>query len=115
MKIGLTYTGSDVKHESYLRWLKENEDIEIIKLSADDRNENAINECDALVLSGGVDIHPELYQGRLNYNESPPGGWRKDRDEFEKKMLESALEKKMPILGVCRGLQLINIFFGGSL
>jgi hypothetical protein len=38
MKIGLTYTGSNEKHQNYVRWLQADEDIEIVKLSAEDNN-----------------------------------------------------------------------------
>jgi putative glutamine amidotransferase len=114
MIIGLTYTGYGEKHQNYVKWLKEKgPGIEVIKLSAEgDRN---VGQCDALVLSGGVDIHPELYGGSLVYTKQPRGGWKKDRDGFEREAFELALDRKMPVLGVCRGLQLINVLQKGTL
>ena len=53
---------------------------------------------DGIVLSGGDNI-----------------GENKKRDETENKILNYALEKKIPIIGVCRGMQLINKYFGGKL
>src|SRR5450631_4329574 len=114
MTIGLTYTGYGEKHQNYVKWLKEKgPGIEVIKLSAEG-NRN-VGQCDALVLSGGVDIHPELYGGGLVYAKQPRGGWKKDRDAFEREAFELALDRKMPVLGVCRGLQLINVLQKGTL
>ncbi|MBN8851743.1 MAG: hypothetical protein BGO55_05535 [Sphingobacteriales bacterium 50-39] len=118
MKIGLTYTGTPEKHANYERWLKDGKNIEVIKLSAGDNNLTAVDSCDALVLSGGIDIHPSFYGGGEDYS---PGiskegvSWQKERDEFEIKALERAWEQKKPVLGVCRGLQLINVVRGGTL
>jgi len=112
MRIGLTYTGADEKHNNYVRWLKDgDEDIEVVKLSLD---EAPVSDYDALVLSGGVDIHPSFYEGGMDYAQRPDR-WREDRDEFEKKILERAWERGIPVLGVCRGLQLINVCCGGTL
>ena len=111
MRIGLTYTGTPEKHNNYVRWLQDGEDIEVIELVA----AGDVDSCDALVLSGGVDIHPSLYGGGLEYPESPRDGWRKERDELEKAALERAWRQGKPVLGVCRGLQLINVACGGTL
>jgi putative glutamine amidotransferase len=110
MTIGLTYTGTDWKHENYVRWLRDGEDIEVIKLA---REDGEFAECDALVLSGGVDIHPDLYGGALEYRENR--GWNRARDEFEVEVLKAAWGRGLPVLGVCRGLQLINVVKGGTL
>ena len=114
MKIALTYTGSDEKHNNYVRWLRANDDIDIIKISTGDNNLQEINNCDALVLSGGVDIHPEFYHQNTSYDNAPQT-FNKERDELEIAAFQSALENNKPILGICRGLQLINCIFGGSL
>jgi putative glutamine amidotransferase len=121
MKIGLTYTGGPVKHANYVTWIRgvrNNEvsrDIEVIKLSAGDDNFEDIRNCGGLVLSGGVDIHPSLYGGSDAYAKAPSGGWKKDRDLFEQSVLEYALGRGVPVLGICRGMQLINVMLGGTL
>jgi putative glutamine amidotransferase len=114
MKIGLTYTGYGEKHQNYVRWLKGNDPgISVIKLSVDG-DANDITQCDALVLSGGIDIHPEMYGGQSAYIKRP-AAWKKDRDDFERSVFEFALKHDMPVLGVCRGLQLINVVLHGTL
>ncbi|MES1159679.1 MAG: gamma-glutamyl-gamma-aminobutyrate hydrolase family protein [Bacteroidota bacterium] len=115
MRIGLTYTGSEEKHNNYVRWLKgQDESIEVIRLSAAD-DPGLLQHCDGLVLSGGVDIEPSLYGGSFHYEKSPVNGWQKDRDLFEQSALLSAWEMGLPVLGVCRGLQLINVSCRGTL
>jgi putative glutamine amidotransferase len=114
MKIGLTYTGRGEKHLNYVRWLKDRDPgIEVIKLGVGvDRD--AITRCEGLVLSGGVDIHPEFYGGSKDYVKAPEK-FRKDRDLFERSVFDYALEHRLPVLGVCRGLQLMNVLCGGTL
>jgi putative glutamine amidotransferase len=115
MKIALTRTESDDKHPNYVKWLMNNEDIEVITFSVDKNNTDDIATCDALVLSGGVDIHPVFYGGSLQYPHKPKNGWKKERDLFEKNLFTSALDHSIPVLGICRGLQLINIALDGTL
>jgi len=67
---------------------------------------------DGLLLSGGQDISPEFY------NEKPIeelGEVDPDRDSWELNLFKEAYKKKLPVLGICRGMQLINVALGGSL
>ncbi|ARS90820.1 type 1 glutamine amidotransferase [Natrarchaeobaculum aegyptiacum] len=62
-------------------------------------------ELDGVVVTGGNDF-AHLEDGT---NVAP------ERDEFERTLLEAAIDRNLPVLGVCRGLQLLNLHFGGSL
>ncbi len=115
MKIGLTRTENPEKHQYYIDWLKGNDDIEIVTISADHSNPDDIKNFDALVLSGGADIYPEIYGGSLEYDHLPKKGWKRDRDFFEMSAFETALEQSIPVLGICRGLQLVNVVLKGTL
>jgi len=74
--------------------------------------EDALSRLDCLVLSGGGDIDPARYGAQRRLETTSVRG---DRDEAELALLKTALAARMPILGICRGMQLINVAFGGSL
>jgi len=117
MNIGLTYTGSEEKHQHYVRWLKQSDPgIGIITLSAETKeNKGSITDCDALVLSGGIDIHPGYYNSNHFVYPNMPQQFYEKRDAFERSVFAAAQKKHIPVLGVCRGLQLINCILGGNL
>jgi putative glutamine amidotransferase len=71
-----------------------------------------LERIDALVLGGGADIDPEG-QGVEAHAETV--GTNPDRDRFEIALALGALERDMPLLGVCRGMQVLNVACGGSL
>jgi len=95
------------------------------------RNKEELDSCvfDGLVLGGGADIEPLRCGARLlsapkrsligavRWRLSAVGGTGidKQRDALEFRALERALAKQAPVLGICRGCQLINIFCGGTL
>jgi putative glutamine amidotransferase len=112
MKIGLTRTENEEKHQFYIDWLKGHDDIDIITLTPG--SDLTTKDLDALVLSGGWDIHPDFYKGSHDYDHKP-GSWKKERDSFETSLLTSALNDNIPVLGICRGLQVINVALGGTL
>ncbi|MRJ02900.1 MAG: gamma-glutamyl-gamma-aminobutyrate hydrolase family protein [Epsilonproteobacteria bacterium] len=67
-------------------------------------------EFDALIISGGIDICPSLYNGEERGIPCNP-----KRDEKEMELLDRAVRQGLPVLGICRGMQLINVYFGGTL
>ena len=68
--------------------------------------------CDGLILTGGDDIDPALYgEAILNDTVFPAP----ERDAREPKLCAYALERDLPVLGICRGLQIFNVFMGGTL
>lgn len=115
MKIGLTYTGSDDKHQNYQRWLEGNGTaVHVVKLSETDNNKSDFDDCDGLLLSGGIDINPKWYNGNPVYA-GRPEQWNDARDSFEMDLLKTSLANQLPVLGICRGLQLINVLLNGTL
>ena len=67
--------------------------------------------CDGLLLSGGVDLNPALYKedvnGAVDINN--------ERDAHEMMLLDAFVKAGKPVFGICRGCQLINVYFGGTL
>jgi putative glutamine amidotransferase len=117
MNIGLTYTGTEEKHNNYIRWLKQGDGApDIITLSAETKeNKGNIKDCDALVLSGGIDIHPGYYNSDNFVYPNMPQQFYEKRDAYERGVFADAQKRKIPVLGICRGLQLINCILGGNL
>lgn len=71
-----------------------------------------MSHIDTLLLAGGCDLAPSLY-GAVP---SPYlGTVVPERDAFEYRLLAEALRQQVPVLGICRGIQVINVFFGGTL
>ncbi len=111
-KIGLVSYSQKITN--YTSWLSSlGGDIELVKLHHDNDNASRLNECSGLVLTGGDDINPVLYGE--NNNEGLSKGIDDKRDTFEYKLLEIADKNRIPTLGICRGLQISNVFYGGSL
>jgi putative glutamine amidotransferase len=67
---------------------------------------------DGLLLPGSRDMDPEYYNERPHPKLRPMS---LERTEMEFAVLENAVNNKMPVLGICGGMQLLNVFFGGSL
>ena len=107
--------GEGSNYHNYENWMKEEPGVEIIKLSYHLDNINEIEKCDGIILTGGGDINPQLYHqpGFLSYID--PNDIDVNRDEFEWKIMQHIEEKQKPLLGICRGLQLANVYFGGLL
>jgi putative glutamine amidotransferase len=67
---------------------------------------------DGLLLAGGSDIDPGSYGAQP---EPETGNTRRERDRFEIALARGAVERAIPVLGVCRGMQLLNVARGGTL
>jgi putative glutamine amidotransferase len=70
-----------------------------------------LEHLDGVIVSGGDDIHPGLYGSE----ELADKEYDHDRDELEQSYIRYALDEKLPLMGICRGYQLINVMMGGSL
>ena len=67
--------------------------------------------CDGLLLSGGVDLNPALYNEDVNGSVDI----NNERDAHEMMLLDAFVKAGKPVFGICRGCQLINVYFGGTL
>jgi putative glutamine amidotransferase len=74
--------------------------------------ERVIGRLDGLVLSGGGDVDPALYAAGPHPRTTRV---QPDRDAAELALLRAAVDGGLPVLGICRGLQLLNVFRGGTL
>lgn len=72
----------------------------------------AVEGLDGLILGGGAHVHPSLYGQEI---EVEGGRYDRARDRLEIAALQVARESKVPVLAICRGMQLVNIAYGGSL
>lgn len=112
--IGISF--SEAKYSNYPAWIiGENSSIEIVALSWEKQNVEDLNKCHGLLLTGGVDIDPFFYEPSILNYPNQPAEWNRKRDLFEMDLFNSSTQKKIPILGVCRGLQLVNVALGGTL
>ncbi|HEX2128710.1 MAG TPA: gamma-glutamyl-gamma-aminobutyrate hydrolase family protein [Solirubrobacterales bacterium] len=74
--------------------------------------EQLLGLLDALVLAGGADVDPALYGARP---EPETQAHNPDRDAFELALALAALDRDLPLLGICRGMELLNVACGGTL
>jgi putative glutamine amidotransferase len=69
-------------------------------------------EIDGVIFSGGVDVDPERYGGRLEHARSQSDRYR---DDLEIRLARIVRERGIPALAICRGVQVVNVAFGGTL
>ncbi|MDK1473512.1 gamma-glutamyl-gamma-aminobutyrate hydrolase family protein [Streptomyces sp. 549] len=74
--------------------------------------EAVVARLDALVVSGGPDVEPVHYAAEPGPHTGPPA---RERDRWELALIRAALDAGLPLLGVCRGMQLLNVALGGTL
>lgn len=103
---------SNSSFANYVKWI-ELTGLPFEILDWEKNSFDQINSCSSLLLTGGADIFPEFYtdwEDGKNRSDYIP-----ERDGFEFRLLDFALEKRMPILAICRGMQLLNCRLNGSL
>jgi putative glutamine amidotransferase len=84
-----------------------------VLLPVDDRHPlELLDRIDGLLVIGGADIDPSMYGEELD---AKTESTYPDRDAFELALLSEAIERGLPVLGICRGMQALNVARGGSL
>lgn len=104
------------KYANYSRWIEAGgSDIETVELNRRHNYAANLDRCNAIVFTGGEDVHSSLY----NMPEYLPYCYAHDmsleRDEFETVLIHHADKNRLPVLGICRGLQFINVHYGGTM
>jgi len=113
LKIGIT---DCKKYKNYEHWLlNAPQGVKVIQLSYHQNNLEDVDQCDGIVLSGGEDVHPDRYKRPDLVQHLNEHNINITRDDFEWQVVKRSIELRKPILGICRGLQLMNVYLGGSL
>jgi putative glutamine amidotransferase len=114
MVVGVTDCG--VKFDNYIRWLETSGRLmQIVKLSAALNNGGQADQCDGVVLTGGGDIHPRFFGRPDAIEEIDATKVDEYRDEFELKVVERLIRRGAPLFGICRGMQVVNVYQGGDI
>jgi putative glutamine amidotransferase len=103
------------KYDNYAKWIAQEPDVEAVKLGYKQDTFGDIKRCHGILLSGGEDVHPKFYNRPEYLSYCYLDDVDEKRDEFELEVIRYTQEKKLPLFGICRGLQIANVFFGGSL
>ncbi len=116
LKIAMSKARSANDFGNYGKWLKSADTsliiIDMYSLPMDSALK-VLAGCSGLLLNGGADVYPGLYNKEEDTSKCGKIDFKRDSLEFA--LIKIALEMKLPILGVCRGLQILNIYNGGSL
>ncbi len=86
--------------------------LNIPMINSEDYLDSIVEKCDGFLFSGGPDLSPYLYNANPD---SQCGKVVPERDEFELKLMKKVIKAEKPLLGICRGAQLINVYYNGTL
>ncbi|WP_020498203.1 gamma-glutamyl-gamma-aminobutyrate hydrolase family protein [Sciscionella marina] len=111
-RFGVWDTESVVLHRNYVDAVSRAGGVAVLLPPVPGAADAVLRAVDGIVLSGGPDVEPARYGAARAAETGPPA---EDRDGFELELARAALDRGLPILGVCRGLQILNTGLGGTL
>ena len=97
---------------NYIKWIEDN-DVTILDAYTINNTDSILALADGIILTGGEDINPLEYNDTSNISVCGTINYR--RDTLERKIFDFAFRNKIPLIGVCRGMQMMNVASGGSL
>ena len=106
---------ADLLPAAYARSIEVAGGIAVLLPPTDDPAADAhdvVARLDALVIAGGADVDPRRYTEVVHERTA---NWREDRDAWELALLDAARESRLPVLGICRGMQVMAVHAGGQL
>lgn len=113
LRIGLT---AGRMFERYADWVTGIDgEVEIIPLGYTHNNPADLDRCHGVVFTGGEDVHPTHYGHPEFVEYCVPVDFDQRRDDFELELMHRVQTRRLPLLGICRGLQLVNVYHGGTL
>ena len=98
--------------ENYIKWIDDDNTI-VLDAYTTTNIDSILALADGIILTGGEDINPLEYNDTANIKVC--GTINFSRDTLERKLFNFALKYKLPLIGVCRGMQMMNVSSGGSL
>jgi len=116
VKIAISKAVPEKSYANYINWLHKIDSTVIIVEMYHTSIDSAIffmNDCDGLLITGGTDVNPGKYGKAFDTIRCWPIDHKRDSLEFS--LIQKAVKMKMPILGICRGEQILNVSHGGSL
>jgi putative glutamine amidotransferase len=97
---------------NYVNWI-EGDNIIVLDAYTIKNTDSILALADGIILTGGEDINPLQYNDTINL--AVCGDINYQRDTLERKLFDFAFKNKLPLVGVCRGMQMMNVASGGSL
>ena len=97
---------------NYIKWI-EDKNVIILDAYTIKNTDSILALADGIILTGGEDINPLEYNDTANIKVC--GTINFSRDTLERKLFDFAFKNKLPLVGVCRGMQMMNVVSGGSL
>jgi putative glutamine amidotransferase len=116
LKIALSKGYPYDSYKNYYDWVATGDSTIIVEDMYNQALDSALKmleECSALLLSGGADIYPGRYGKETDLERCGSINYKRDTLEFA--LIKKAMEMEIPIFGICRGQQMLNVAMGGSL